>query len=279
MKQCKNCRTVNDDNFNFCKKCGSAALEQIDDKNAKKKKIKKTVLICIGVFIGINILLFAIAMFAPSSGDTTSNSDSSSKSKWINYGSEIIDGSGIYYYYDEKPQNFVDDINKVFSEIANDKNVDISKYGETAKYTITDTTDNPNDVTTYTCSFGTANIYAYYLDCNDDGILQIRTALSIDNLVNAGITDVNAAYSYSATNITTALVACNGVDKNKVDDMYSDLYKNLKNGKNNFYINGFAVLGKLDSSTRLQQYTIIKIDKDKYDSLLGTESNTVELEY
>ena len=57
------------------------------------------------------------------------------------------------------------------------------------------------------------------------------------------------------------------------------LEKYIKDGKTDFYINGLAVHGSLDSSTNIQQFTIIKIDEDKYNYSIDKSLNPVKLEY
>lgn len=275
MKQCKNCRTVNDDNSSFCVKCGSADLTQIDDKNAKKKKIKKAVLICVGVFIGINILLFAIAMFVPSSDDGTNSSSSSSKSMWVNNGSELVDGSGLYYYYNEKPQNFAKKINTSYEKIIKICNIDASNYD--IDFEIVDTMENPNNIITYTCAQNSGSLLGYYLDCNDDGIVQIRTTVAIQAIAETTNVDVDMlVYGYSGILISTALLACDAIDESDVDRLYTDLVQNLSDNKITFYINGIAIRGSFDESSKTLQFTIIKLDKSEYKDL---NLDAVELNY
>lgn len=247
------------------------------NENLKKKKIKKVILICVCIIIGVNLLLLAIVMFTPSSCDETSVTSSSSK--WIKSDSELIEGSNLYYYYKETPQNFIDEINKNFSLLAKNNCINVSSYNKSQLFSITNTTNNPNNVTTYTCSFGTSQICGFYLDSTDDGIIQIRTGVSINALVDAGITDVSVVYGYNALEITTALVNCAVIDEDKADEVYDDLYAYLKDGKTDFYINGLAVHGSLDSSTNIQQFTIIKIDEDKYNYSIDKSLNPVKLEY
>ena len=266
MKYCGKCGSMMNDTDTQCPNCKNKVAVQvgndIDAKVQKKKKIKKIVLICLGVFIGINILLVVIAMLIPSSDSTDKAAGSSSK--WIKSDTEIVENSGAYYYYDESPDDFVDKINSLFKSLAEKSEVSSENADKFYKYDSKTKQEN-SDITTYTYSSDN-HITGLYIDCYKGKVAEVRPVLDVNAMVNGGQDDINTMYKNMSMNMALALCALEGIDENQIEEVQKTIYNSMSNdGITGWYINGlFAALNTNTGQEGIVLVNILKMDEDLY---------------
>ncbi len=267
MKYCGKCGAMMNDTDTQCPNCKSKVAEQvqndIDAKAQKKKKVKKIVLICLGVFIGINILLVAIAMLMPSSDSTDKTAGSSSK--WIKSDTEIVENSGVYYYYDESPDDFVDKLNSLFKSLADKSGVSSESADKFYKYDSKTKQEN-SDITTYTYSANNNQVMGLYIDCYKGKVAEVRPVIDVNAMVNGGQDDINTIYKNMSMNTALALCALEGINKNQIEEAQKTIYNSMSNdGITGWYINGlFAALNTNTGQEGTVLVNILKMDEDLY---------------
>lgn len=270
MKYCGKCGAMMNDTDTQCPNCKNEVAVQvgndIDAKVQKKKKIKKVVLICLGVFIGINILLVAIAMLMPSSDSTDKAAGSSSK--WIKSDTEIVENSGAYYYYDESPDDFVDKINSLFKSLADKSGVSSENAENIYKYD-GKTEHEDSDMITYTYSGNNNHVVGFYIDCLNGKIIDVRPVIDVTTLFSNG-QGKDELYSNMAGDTALALCAYEGIEENQINEVYKVIYNSMCNEKTTgWYINGFFAGLKtvtVPSQHTLFEVSIFKMDEDLYKS-------------
>ncbi len=268
MKYCGKCGAMMNDTDTQCPNCQNKVSVQvqndIDAKTQKKKKIKKIVLICLGVFIGINILLVAIAMLMPSSDSTNKATDSGSK--WIKSDTEIVENSGVYYYYDESPDDFVDRINSLFKSLADKSGVNSESADKFYKYDSKTKQEN-SDITTYTYSANNNQVMGLYIDCYKGKVAEVRPVIDVTTLFSNG-QGKDELYGNMAFDTALALCAYEGIEENQIDEVYKTIYDSMCSEKiTGWYINGFFATLKTDtvsSQHTLFEVYILKMDEDLY---------------
>lgn len=267
MKYCGKCGSIMNDTDTQCPNCKNKVAVQvgndIDAKVQKKKKIKKIVLICLGVFIGINILLVVIAMLIPSSDSTDKASGSSSK--WIKSDTEIVENSGMYYYYDESPDDFVDKINSLIKSLADKSEVNYKNAENFYKYDSKTKQENI-DITTYTYSANNNQVIGLYIDCYKGKVAEVRPFLDVNAMVNGGQDDINTIYKNMSMNVALALCVLEGIDENQIEEVQKTIYNSMSNdGITGWYINGlFAALIANTDLKGIVLVNILKMDEDLY---------------
>lgn len=270
MKYCGKCGAMMNDTDTQCPNCKNEVAVQvgndIDAKVQKKKKIKKVVLICLGVFIGINILLVIIAMLMPSSDSTDKAAGSSSK--WIKSDTEIVENSGAYYYYDESPDDFVDKINSLFKSLADKSEVSSENAENIYKYD-GKTEHEDSDMITYTYSANNNHVFGFYIDCLNGKIIDVRPVIDVTTLFRNG-QGKDELYSNMAGDTAIALCAYEGIEENQINEVYKVIYNSMCNEKTTgWYINGFFAGLKtvtVPSQHTLFEVSIFKMDEDLYKS-------------
>lgn len=268
MKYCEKCGAMMNDTDIQCPNCKNKVAVQVendvDAKAQKKKKVKKVVLICLGVFLGINILLVAIAMLMPSSDSTDKAADSASK--WIKSDTEIAENSGIYYYYDESPDDFVDKINSLLKSLADKSEVDSENADNFYKYD-NKTEHEDSDVITYTYTANNNHIMGFYIDCLNGKIIDVRPVIDVTTVFSNG-QGKDDLYGNMALNTALALCAYEGIEESQIDEVYKVIYNSMCNEKTTgWYINGFFAGLKtvtVSSQDTLFEVNILKMDKDLY---------------
>ena len=268
MKYCEKCGAMMNDTDTQCPNCKNKVAVQVvndvDAKAQKKKKVKKVVLICLGVFLGINILLVAIAMLMPSSDSTDKAADSASK--WIKSDTEIAENSEMYYYYDESPDDFVDKINSLLKSLADKSEVDSENADNLYKYDSKTKHEN-SDITTYTYSANNNQVMGFYIDCYKGKIAEVRPVLDVTTAFSnsKGKDDI---YGNMALNTALALCAYEGIEENQIDEVYKVIHNSMCNEKTTgWYINGFFATLKtvtVPSQHTLIEINIFKMDEDIY---------------
>lgn len=252
--QCPNCQN----------KVAVQVGNDIDAKALKKKKVKKIVLICLGVFIGINILLVAIAMLMPSSNSTDKTAGSSSK--WIKSDTEIVENSGAYYYYDESPDDFVDKINSLFKSLADKSEVSSENAENIYKYD-SKTEHEDSDMITYTYTANNNHVVGFYIDCLNGKIIDVRPVIDVTTLFSNG-QGKDELYGNMALDTALALCAYEGIEENQINEVYKVIYNSMCNEKTTgWYINGFFAALKtvtVPSQHTLFEVSILKMDEDLY---------------
>ena len=267
MKYCGKCGAMMNDTDTQCPNCKNEVAVQvgndIDAKALKKKKVKKIVLICLGVFIGINILLVAIAMLMPSSDSTDKAAGSSSK--WIKSDTEIVENSGAYYYYDESPDDFVDKINSLFKSLADKSEVNSENTDKFYKYDSKTKQEN-SDITTYTYSVNNNQVMGLYIDCYKGKVAEVRPVINVNAMVNGGQDDINTIYNNMSMNTALALCALEGIDESQIEEVQKTIYNSMSNdGITGWYINGlFAALNTNTGQEGIVLVNILKMDEDLY---------------
>ena len=251
--QCPNCKN----------KVAVQVVNDVDAKAQKKKKVKKVVLICLGVFLGINILLVAIAMLMPSSDSTDKAADS--VSKWIKSDTKIAENSKIYYYYDESPDDFVDKINSLLKSLADKSEVDSENADNLYKYD-NKTEHEDSDVITYTYTANNNQVMGFYIDCYKGKVAEVRPVINVNAMVSGGQDDINTMYNIMSMNTALALCALEGFDENQIDEVRKTIYNSMSNdGIAGWYINGlFAALNTNTGQEGIVQVNILKMDEDLY---------------
>ena len=268
MKYCGKCGAMMNDTDTQCPNCKNEVAVQvgndIDAKVQKKKKIKKVVLICLGVFIGINILLVAIAMLMPSSNSTDKAAGSSSKR--IKSDTEIVENSGAYYYYDESPDDFVDKINSLFKSLADKSEVSSENAENIYKYD-SKTEHEDSDMITYTYSANNNHVVGFYIDCLNGKIIDVRPVIDVTTLFSNG-QGKDELYGNMALDTALALCAYEGIEENQINEVYKVIYNSMCNEKTTgWYINGFFAGLKtvtVPSQHTLFEVSILKMDEDLY---------------
>lgn len=267
MKYCEKCGAMMNDTDIQCPNCKNKVAVQVendvDAKAQKKKKVKKVVLICLGVFLGINILLVAIAMLMPSSDSTDKAADSASK--WIKSDTEIAENSGIYYYYDESPDDFVDKINSLLKSLADKSEVDSENADNFYKYD-NKTEHEDSDVITYTYTANNNHVMGFYIDCYKGKVADVRPVIDVNAMVSGGQDDINTIYTIMSMNTALALCALEGFDENQIDEVRKTIYNSMSNdGIAGWYINGlFAALNTNTGQEGIVQVNILKMDENLY---------------
>ena len=267
MKYCGKCGAMMNDTDTQCPNCKNEVAVQvgndIDAKALKKKKVKKIVLICLGVFIGINVLLVAIAMLMPSSDSTDKAAGSSSK--WIKSDTEIVENSGAYYYYDESPDDFVDKINSLFKSLAEKSEVSSENTDKFYKYDSKTKQEN-SDITTYTYSANNNQVMGLYIDCYKGKVAEVRPVINVNAMVNGGQDDINTIYNNMSMNTALALCALEGIDESQIEEVQKTIYNSMsKDGITGWYINGlFAALNTNTGQEGIVLVNILKMDEDLY---------------
>lgn len=267
MKYCEKCGAMMNDTDIQCPNCKNKVAVQVvndvDAKARKKKKVKKVVLICLGVFLGINILLVAIAMLMPSSDSTDKAADS--VSKWIKSDTKIAENSKIYYYYDESPDDFVDKINSLLKSLADKSEVDSENADNLYKYD-NKTEHEDSDVITYTYTANNNQVMGFYIDCYKGKVAEVRPVINVNAMVSGGQDDINTMYNIMSMNTALALCALEGFDENQIDEVRKTIYNSMSNnGIAGWYINGlFAALNTNTGQEGIVQVNILKMDEDLY---------------
>lgn len=267
MKYCEKCGAMMNDTDIQCPNCKNKVAVQVvndvDAKAQKKKKVKKVVLICLGVFLGINILLVAIAMLMPSSDSTDKAADS--VSKWIKSDTKIAENSKIYYYYDESPDDFVDKINSLLKSLADKSEVDSENADNLYKYD-NKTEHEDSDVITYTYTANNNQVMGFYIDCYKGKVAEVRPVINVNAMVSGGQDDINTMYNIMSMNTALALCALEGFDENQIDEVRKTIYNSMSNdGIAGWYINGlFAALNTNTGQEGIVQVNILKMDEDLY---------------
>ncbi len=267
MKYCEKCGAMMNDTDIQCPNCKNKVAVQVvndvDAKAQKKKKVKKVVLICLGVFLGINILLVAIAMLMPSSDSTDKAADS--VSKWIKSDTKIAENSKIYYYYDESPDDFVDEINSLLKSLADKSEVDSENADNLYKYD-NKTEHEDSDVITYTYTANNNQVMGFYIDCYKGKVAEVRPVINVNAMVSGGQDDINTMYNIMSMNTALALCALEGFDENQIDEVRKTIYNSMSNdGIAGWYINGlFAALNTNTGQEGIVQVNILKMDEDLY---------------
>ena len=267
MKYCEKCGAMMNDTDIQCPNCKNKVAVQVvndvDAKAQKKKKVKKVVLICLGVFLGINILLVAIAMLMPSSDSTDKAADS--VSKWIKSDTKIAEKSKIYYYYDESPDDFVDEINSLLKSLADKSEVDSENADNLYKYD-NKTEHEDSDVITYTYTANNNQVMGFYIDCYKGKVAEVRPVINVNAMVSGGQDDINTMYNIMSMNTALALCALEGFDENQIDEVRKTIYNSMSNdGIAGWYINGlFAALNTNTGQEGIVQVNILKMDEDLY---------------
>ena len=245
----------------------------------RKIKIIKTILIIIAVWIVLNILLLIICAIVSDDTSSTDYTDSSvsddtssadytdssvsdsiqESSKWIKSYSEIIEGSGIYFAYDMNYNDFIDSINANFDTIAKQGNLDIGDFS----FDYSDTLKQ-NGFTTYTFS-ASNDIFGYYIDTTEAGIIQVRPVISYGDLVNQGYSFDNVMSLFSLQ-VSLALSAYEIIDVEEIDSLWQDLKDNIINeGNYQFYKDG--IVFRINYDDTLIQCSMFKVDDNQYDEL------------
>lgn len=267
MKYCEKCGAMMNDTDIQCPNCKNKVAVQVvndvDAKARKKKKVKKVVLICLGVFLGINILLVAIAMLMPSSDSTDKAADS--VSKWIKSDTKIAENSKIYFYYDESPDDFVDKINSLLKSLADKSEVDSENADNLYKYD-NKTEHEDSDVITYTYTANNNQVMGFYIDCYKGKVAEVRPVINVNAMVSGGQDDINTMYNIMSMNTALALCALEGFDENQIDEVRKTIYNSMSNnGIAGWYINGlFAALNTNTGQEGIVQVNILKMDEDLY---------------
>ena len=267
MKYCEKCGAMMNDTDIQCPNCKNKVAVQVvndvDAKARKKKKVKKVVLICLGVFLGINILLVAIEMLMPSSDSTDKAADS--VSKWIKSDTKIAENSKIYYYYDESPDDFVDKINSLLKSLADKSEVDSENADNLYKYD-NKTEHEDSDVITYTYTANNNQVMGFYIDCYKGKVAEVRPVINVNAMVSGGQDDINTMYNIMSMNTALALCALEGFDENQIDEVRKTIYNSMSNnGIAGWYINGlFAALNTNTGQEGIVQVNILKMDEDLY---------------
>lgn len=270
MKYCGKCGAMMNDTDTQCLNCKNKVAVQvgndIDAKVQKKKKIKKIVLICLGVFIGINILLVVIAMLMPSSDSTDKASGSSSK--WIKSDTEIVENSGMYYYYDESPDDFVDKINSLFKSLVDKNEINYENAENFYKYD-GKTEHEDSDMITYTYTENNNHVAGFYIDCLNGKIIDVRPVIDVTTVFSNG-QGKDDLYGNMALDTALALCAYEGIEENQIDEVYKVIYNSMCNEKTTgWYINGFFAGLKtvtVPSQHTLFEVNIFKMDEELYKS-------------
>lgn len=268
MKYCGKCGAMINDTDTQCPNCKNEVAVQvgndIDAKALKKKKVKKIVLICLGVFIGINILLVVIAMLMPSSDSTGKTAGSSSK--WIKSDTEIVENSGAYYYYDESPDDFVDKINSLFKSLADKSEVSSENAENIYKYD-SKTEHEDSDMITYTYTANNNHVVGFYIDCLNGKIIDVCPVIDVTTLFSNG-QGKDELYGNMALDTALALCAYEGIEENQINEVYKVIYDSMCNEKTTgWYINGFFAGLKtvtVPSQHTLFEVSILKMDEDLY---------------
>lgn len=270
MKYCGKCGAMMNDTDAQCPNCKNKVAVQvandIDAKVQKKKKIKKIVLICLGVFIGINILLVVIAMLMPSSDSTDKASGSSSK--WIKSDTEIVENSGMCYYYDESPDDFVDKINSLFKSLVDKNEINYENAENFYKYD-GKTEHEDSDMITYTYTENNNHVAGFYIDCLNGKIIDVRPVIDVTTVFSNG-QGKDDLYGNMALDTALALCAYEGIEENQIDEVYKVIYNSMCNEKTTgWYINGFFAGLKtvtVPSQHTLFEVNIFKMDEELYKS-------------
>lgn len=268
MKYCEKCGAMMNDTDIQCPNCKNKVAVQVendvDAKAQKKKKVKKVVLICLGAFLGINILLVAIAMLMPSSDSTDKAAGSSSK--WIKSDTEIVENSGAYYYYDESPDDFVDKINSLFKSLVDKNEVNYENAENFYKYD-GKTEHEDSDMITYTYTENNNHVAGFYIDCLNGKIIDVRPVIDVTTVFSNG-QGKDDLYGNMAFDTALALCAYEGIEENQIDEVYKVIYNSMCNEKTTgWYINGFFAGLKtvtVPSQHTLFEVNIFKMDEDLY---------------
>lgn len=149
MKYCDKCNAPVPDEDSFCKNCGMPINGDSQlKKKSKKKKILKTLLIIIGVWIALNIFVVIVGIIFADTEDTgtttviseetqekitsNNNDDSTISSPAENDDSDWVrlTDTSLGYGYKKTPEDFISEINKFFEILCANNNDDSNNYSD-----------------------------------------------------------------------------------------------------------------------------------------------------
>lgn len=239
MKYCEKCGAMMNDTDIQCPNCKNKVAVQVEndvDAKAQKRKSKKG---CFNLswclfrdkyIIGCNSNADAIQRQHRQSGRFSFKMDKSD--------TEIAENSGIYYYYDESPDDFVDKINSLLKSLADKSEVDSENADNFYKYD-NKTEHEDSDVITYTYTANNNHIMGFYIDCLNGKIIDVRPVIDVTTVFSNG-QGKDDLYGNMALNTALALCAYEGIEESQIDEVYKVIYNSMCNEKTTgWYINGF----------------------------------------